>query len=437
LIDTPGFDDTYKSDTDILKDLAYYLAKSYGNGYRLTGIIYLHPITHNRLTGSAFKNLRTFRKLCGKQSMSSTVLATTMWGDISPADGAARELELKETAEFWGDMVREGSAVYRHTNDHNSAMNIISHLIDRNTTTVLGLQVEMVDENKSLEDTEAGREVDNEMRMEREVFLRRLQDTKRELQEAIEEKDQEHIEQIVREQEKFEAKLDAIQKGREDLRISMEKLIAEKEERHKEELAKVEEQLNASREETKKQLEEYQKFKEFVEARREQDEATKRRVEEELEVAKESKRDADIATFLLASYAMENEQKLAQKSEEEEKAKMEARIKATRDEESRQIKLRTQMAYDQASLEQAQLRRQQFAQEQEQLARMQQASNYYPQPPPYQERPSYPPNNSYQQPYYPPQYGGDGGNSAVGTGMGLATGVGLAGAAMLAGCSVM
>ncbi len=37
LIDTPGFDDTHRSDSEVLRDLAFYLTSSYDNGFRLTG----------------------------------------------------------------------------------------------------------------------------------------------------------------------------------------------------------------------------------------------------------------------------------------------------------------------------------------------------------------------------------------------------------------
>jgi hypothetical protein len=112
LIDTPGFDDTFPLDSDVLKDLAYRQSISYKEKkIRLAGIVYLHPITHTRLNGTAFKNLRTFRKLVGRDSMSSVVLATTMWKNVSTVDGNAREAELKNTAEFWGDMTKEQSVL--------------------------------------------------------------------------------------------------------------------------------------------------------------------------------------------------------------------------------------------------------------------------------------------------------------------------------------
>lgn len=70
LIDTPGFDDTNRSDSDVLKDLAYWLGISYEKKkIQLTGLIYLHPISHVRMAGTPFKNLRTFRKMVGSGSM--------------------------------------------------------------------------------------------------------------------------------------------------------------------------------------------------------------------------------------------------------------------------------------------------------------------------------------------------------------------------------
>ena len=79
LVDTPGFDDTKRSDTGVLKDLAYWLSLSYEKkGILLTGLIYLHPISQTRMAGTAFKNLRTFKKMVGSQSMHSVAQVTTM-----------------------------------------------------------------------------------------------------------------------------------------------------------------------------------------------------------------------------------------------------------------------------------------------------------------------------------------------------------------------
>ena len=62
LIDTPGFDDTETADIDTLKTIAAYLSASYANGVRINGIVYLHRISDNRLSGTSSRNLRMFKK---------------------------------------------------------------------------------------------------------------------------------------------------------------------------------------------------------------------------------------------------------------------------------------------------------------------------------------------------------------------------------------
>ena len=114
LIDTPGFDDTNRSDSDVLKDLAYWLGISYEKKkIRLTGLIYLHPISHVRMAGTPFKNLRTFRKMVGTGSMSSVALVSTMWGPSSGKEEAEREELLRMKPEYWGNMIKEGAKAHR------------------------------------------------------------------------------------------------------------------------------------------------------------------------------------------------------------------------------------------------------------------------------------------------------------------------------------
>src|SRR5205809_696574 len=79
LVDTPGFNDTNKSDTDTLNEIAVWLAMTYRADVRLTGIVYLHRISDNRMTGSAVHNLNMFKKLCGDDCLPNVTLATTMW----------------------------------------------------------------------------------------------------------------------------------------------------------------------------------------------------------------------------------------------------------------------------------------------------------------------------------------------------------------------
>ena len=156
LLDTPGFDDTYKSDAEVLKGIANWLAISYVGGHRLTAIIYLHRISDYRMAGSAMRNLSTFRKLIGDNALHNVALVTTMWDQIDHVNGAVREKALVDTPEFWGEMVRLGSIVARFDGTREGASSIVQSLLN-NTTRTLNIQHEMIDERLNLEDTDAGK----------------------------------------------------------------------------------------------------------------------------------------------------------------------------------------------------------------------------------------------------------------------------------------
>ncbi|KAJ3574180.1 hypothetical protein NP233_g1925 [Leucocoprinus birnbaumii] len=105
LVDTPGFDDTYKSDLEILQLISKWLEKTGVRNIRLRGVLYLHRITDNRMAGTPLKNLEIFEKICGPKWFSRVVLVTTMWDELGSENtemGDAREDELKN--DFWKGM---------------------------------------------------------------------------------------------------------------------------------------------------------------------------------------------------------------------------------------------------------------------------------------------------------------------------------------------
>lgn len=48
LIDTLSFNDTHRTDSDVLKDLVFWLDASYHQQIRLSGMVYLHPIHESK-----------------------------------------------------------------------------------------------------------------------------------------------------------------------------------------------------------------------------------------------------------------------------------------------------------------------------------------------------------------------------------------------------
>jgi len=157
LIDTPGFDDTHRSDADILSTIANWVQQANHERKHLSGIIYFHRIVDTRMEGSSMKNLRMFRELCGEKNFSNVILCTTMWDKVEEEEGRRREQELESKETFWGSLVSRGAQVMQHRGPDltASARKIAESLIQKDTI-VLQLQEEL-DKNGSLSDTSAGR----------------------------------------------------------------------------------------------------------------------------------------------------------------------------------------------------------------------------------------------------------------------------------------
>ncbi|RSL38835.1 hypothetical protein CEP54_016385 [Fusarium duplospermum] len=136
LLDSPGFNDIYRSETEILNSISSFLSESYSHGFQLSGIIYLHPISNPRMEGSARLSLRMFRKLVGDDSLSNVILSTTHWSRVSSEEGTRREADLQD--KFWKDLLDKGATMMRHTGEHDSALALIDALINK-PIVVLGL----------------------------------------------------------------------------------------------------------------------------------------------------------------------------------------------------------------------------------------------------------------------------------------------------------
>ena len=153
----PGFGDTHKSDTDILSEVADWLSIAYANRILLTGIIYLHRIIDPTLEGSAMRNLRVFKQLCGPEAFTSVALVITFWSHVDEIVGSEREKSLMGSGDFWG--LSMGSTSYRQDQGEASAREIVDRLIMRRRPVVLDIHREIVDCGRILDETAAGLEL--------------------------------------------------------------------------------------------------------------------------------------------------------------------------------------------------------------------------------------------------------------------------------------
>ncbi|RDW72916.1 hypothetical protein BP6252_06823 [Coleophoma cylindrospora] len=180
LIDTPGFDDTYKSDAEILELIAKYLADSYANKALLSGVILLQPINANRVQGNERKRTRLFEKVCGPSAFSKVVIATTMWSDLqNESVGESRALERRNSSDFWGNMVAKGAQVARHDNNSESAKKIISMILKNPSPVTLQMQTELAQNEGKIALTSAGRQLESDLDDTSRKVLNELRDLQR------------------------------------------------------------------------------------------------------------------------------------------------------------------------------------------------------------------------------------------------------------------
>ena len=159
-IDTPGFDDSTKTDSQILEEISRILTMQHEAGIALKGVIYLHRITDVRYAGSSVKTLEIFKRVCGSMALKNVMLVSTRWNDIDEKLGAVREQQLRN--EFWAYMLGHGSTMARFHGSRESAIGIASQLLSRQSI-VLELQYELLNEGKTLKQTAAGAYVNNDL----------------------------------------------------------------------------------------------------------------------------------------------------------------------------------------------------------------------------------------------------------------------------------
>ncbi|KAL4077612.1 P-loop containing nucleoside triphosphate hydrolase protein [Scleroderma citrinum] len=166
LVDTPGFNDSRAgmSDVEVLKMIANFLVDECDEKKpRLTGLIYVHRISDPRVGGTALRNLRMFRKLCGKDSMKNVVIVTTMWDMVDKKEGERREQELKSSNDLFKPLLDDGAIMIGYDRTHECANRVVNRLLEKGPTTPQIVQ-EIVNKGVVLVDTAAGTELQSEIR---------------------------------------------------------------------------------------------------------------------------------------------------------------------------------------------------------------------------------------------------------------------------------
>ncbi|KAI6142853.1 P-loop containing nucleoside triphosphate hydrolase protein [Pisolithus tinctorius] len=237
-VDTPGFDDSYRSDRDILSTIANWLQKKYQGDIKLAGVIYTHRISDNRMSGSVCKNLDLFGRLCGDKAAQCVRLVTTMWDNQRPENTAIWENRVSQLeGNFWKPLISLGARHENFLNTQESAWSIVNGLVGARTPVVQGegdaarkldegsillIQEEMVDAEKKLNETSAGKALYSRFRrvlLEQKEALKQLAD-------ALAEQDPNTVEQLRAEYSRTETEMQKAIEDMEKMKIPLGRRIA-------------------------------------------------------------------------------------------------------------------------------------------------------------------------------------------------------------------
>lgn len=167
----------------------------YETGRVLNGVIFLHRISDPRVGGAALKNITRFKKLCGEDAYRNIRIVTNMWEDVPQELGEARQAELKSDPAFFGDLLVRGAVLMRHDGSKKSAERIVGSLIGLEGE-ALQIQRELVDENKTLPETEVGVSLSEELEKQQRKFQDEIDGLKGEITRLANPKDGRYREEI-------------------------------------------------------------------------------------------------------------------------------------------------------------------------------------------------------------------------------------------------
>ena len=129
----------------------------------LGGVIYLLSIADKRMKGTTRRNLDMFYQLCGDKALEKVVLGTTNWG-VSEID---REMEPKREEQlaknFWNKSKTSSGSLLRFDKTKESAVAFVNAILEQldsaEKDNVLRIQKELVELERRIPETDAGKEL--------------------------------------------------------------------------------------------------------------------------------------------------------------------------------------------------------------------------------------------------------------------------------------
>jgi hypothetical protein len=140
---------------------------------KIAAILYLHEISQARMLGTSRKNFTMFTKLSGIDAARKVALVTTKWSAVKDAVGRAREEELCHV--YWARMLKHGSHGVRFNDTYGSAWDVVISAVEGLPLEFVEIQRELVELQKCLPETDAGKALRGELKEFLELEKERAQ----------------------------------------------------------------------------------------------------------------------------------------------------------------------------------------------------------------------------------------------------------------------
>ncbi len=192
LVDMPGYDDSSTPDAAMLEKTSEWLIRSYTDGRKLSGILWLESVEKRRIGGSGQRALDLFQAVSGSDFMNNVILVQTLGHDPFTSEEQPRANDLQ--TKYWSTLIAGGARIRRFDRFDENDPNELQHAKDQayqiirqifnNTPHATRLQEEVVDEHTDFTETAAGKFVNKEYDALRKEFEKKADEYKKQADEA-------------------------------------------------------------------------------------------------------------------------------------------------------------------------------------------------------------------------------------------------------------
>jgi hypothetical protein len=225
LLDTPGFDDTERSDFEIVNEIAMGLHILYEKRLSLRGVVYIQRIADTRMSGSSRRTLEILDAICGIQASANITFVTTMWDKLGPnSETIGRERTEEMERLFLANFIERGARIERHAGTAASAKDIIKRILSTHASVILEIQHETEVQSLTLEQTRVGKILCIDLQRQQKEFDAELEETEQQLLEALQSNDRTAIEMLSEEIAHQKEQIVRLETSRTQLRYGVQQL---------------------------------------------------------------------------------------------------------------------------------------------------------------------------------------------------------------------